>query len=348
MHDLTVAGVARSYGATRVLHDINLTVPGGSLTAILGPSGCGKTTLLRLIAGFDEPDAGTIRLGDRVLYERGRSVPPERREIGYVAQEGALFPHLTVAANVAFGLRGDGRVKAQRSEELLLLVGLDAEHGRRYPHQLSGGQQQRVALARALAPDPKVILLDEPFASLDAGLRETTRRAVASTLATAGATAILVTHDQAEALSMADQVAIMRGGRLAQVAAPADLYQRPADADVANSLGEAVILPADIRDGRASCALGLLAVGSGARSGSTEIVVRPEQVVWHGPEGAHDGAVGVPAQVLDVSYFGHDALVRLRLSDGTVVTARPPGYAVPTAGESLTLRVLGSVHAFEA
>jgi iron(III) transport system ATP-binding protein len=299
---------------------------------------------LRLIAGFDQPDAGTICLGDRPLFEHGRSVPPEHRQIGYVAQEGALFPHLTVAANVAFGLRGDGRAKAARVAELLHLVGLDAEHGRRYPHELSGGQQQRVALARALAPEPKVILLDEPFASLDAGLRETTRRAVASTLAATGTTTIMVTHDQAEALSMADQVAIMRGGRLAQVAAPTDLYRQPADVQVAQSLGEAVILPAEIHDGQAACALGTLVVGSGARNGSTEVVVRPEQIALDGAASAD----GVAARVMDVSYFGHDALVRLRLADGTVVTARPPGYAVPRAGEQLWLRVLGTVHAFEA
>ncbi len=344
MLDLTIVGVVRSYGSARVLHGIDLHVPAGSLMAILGPSGCGKTTLLRLVAGFDNPDAGTISLGERPLFESGRSVPPERREIGYVAQEGALFPHLTVAANVAFGLRGDNRSKVQRVAELLELVGLDADHGRRYPHQLSGGQQQRVALARALAPEPKVILLDEPFASLDAGLRETTRRAVANTLAAAGATAILVTHDQAEALSLADQVAIMRRGQLAQVASPAELYRRPVDAEVAHSLGEAVILPAEIRDGRAVCALGSLAVGSGMRSGSAEIIVRPEQIVFGGPSTPED----VAALVLDVSYFGHDALVRLRLVDGTVVTARPPGYAVPRAGEHLNLRVLGTVHALTA
>jgi iron(III) transport system ATP-binding protein len=344
MLDLTIAGVVHSYGAARVLHGIDLHVPGGSLTAILGPSGCGKTTLLRLVAGFDNPDSGSICLGDQPLFEHGRSVPPERREIGYVAQEGALFPHLTVAANVAFGLRGDARAKARRVGELLELVGLDADHGHRYPHQLSGGQQQRVALARALAPEPKVILLDEPFASLDAGLRETTRRAVASTLAAAGATAILVTHDQAEALSLADQVAIMRRGRLAQVASPAELYRQPVDAEVARSLGEAVILPADIRDGRAVCALGVLTVGSGVYIGTAEIVVRPEQIIFGGASTPDD----VAALVRDVSYFGHDALVRLQLGDGTVVTARPPGYAVPRPGERVCLRVLGTVHALKA
>src|SRR3954451_12053695 len=153
MMDLVVSGLIRSFGPTRVLHGIDLRVPAGSLTAILGPSGCGKTTLLRLIGGFDQPDAGTIRLGDRMLYENGRSVPPERRQIGYVAQEGALFPHLDVAANIAFGLARNAPQRRERIENLLLMVGLDPALGARHPYQLSGGQQQRVALARALAPE---------------------------------------------------------------------------------------------------------------------------------------------------------------------------------------------------
>ena len=339
--DLLVSGVTRSYGATRVLHGIDLRVPAGSLTAILGPSGCGKTTLLRLIGGFDQPDAGSIRLGDRVLYENGRSVPPEKRQIGYVAQEGALFPHLTVAANVAFGLRREAS-RQGRVEQLLEMVGLDPSLAGRYPHQMSGGQQQRVALARALAPEPLVILLDEPFASLDAGLRESTRRAVAASLSAAGATAILVTHDQGEALSLADQVAVMRRGRLAQVAAPAELYRHPVDVETAVSIGEAVILPADIERGVAACALGRLAVQAGAGSGPSEIMVRPEQIALDGDE---NGA-GTPARVLEVSYFGHDALVRLELSDGVQVTARPAGFAAPTIDQRVRLTVEGPVHAF--
>jgi iron(III) transport system ATP-binding protein len=340
--DLTISGVVRSYGPVRVLHGIDLQVPAGSLTAILGPSGCGKTTLLRLIGGFDRPDAGTIRLGDRVLYEHGRSVPPEQRRIGYVAQEGALFPHLTVAENVAFGLRLDAKRTQGRVEELLVMVGLDPSLARRQPHQLSGGQQQRVALARALAPGPHVILLDEPFASLDAGLRESTRRAVAASLAAAGATAILVTHDQGEALSLADQVAVMRQGRLIQVAAPAELYRHPADTETAAFVGEAVILPADVQGDVARCALGSLTVRPTHADGHADVLVRPEQI---SVRSAGFGG-GTPARVLDVSYFGHDALVRLELDGGIVVTARPPGYAAPTPGQRVSLVVEGSVHAF--
>jgi iron(III) transport system ATP-binding protein len=347
--DLTLTGITRSYGETRVLHGVNLHVPAGSFTAILGPSGCGKTTLLRLIGGFDRPDAGCIRLGDQVLYENGRSVPPERRRIGYVAQEGALFPHLTVADNVGFGLRGDRRQKQARVEELLKTVGLpDAALARRFPHELSGGQQQRVALARALAPGPRVILLDEPFASLDASLRENTRRAVAASLAAAGATTILVTHDQAEALSLADQVAVMRQGRLVQVAAPSDLYRQPVDAETAVSVGEAVILPATVRDGGAECALGTIVLRAAVPTGTAEVMVRPEQIAIVDLDAEPDSGrpEGVPARVLDVSYFGHDALVRLELEDGPVVTARPPGFAAPRAGAEVRLVVRGPVHAF--
>jgi iron(III) transport system ATP-binding protein len=344
MSDLEIRGVAKSYGPTAVLHGIDLTVPVGSLTAILGPSGCGKTTLLRLIGGFDRPDAGTIRLGEQVLCQDGRSVPPERREIGYVAQEGALFPHLTVAENVGFGLRLDKTSRVCRVEKLLAMVGLEPALDGRYPHQLSGGQQQRVALARALAPEPKVILLDEPFASLDAGLRESTRRAVAESLAAAGATTILVTHDQSEALSLADQVAVMRRGKLVQVAAPADLYRHPVDVETAVSVGEAVILPAEIGEGVAECALGRLMVQPAAGHGPGEVMIRPEQIALQAP----DTAGGSLARVLDVSYFGHDALVRLELTDGLVVTARPAGFAAPKPGASVSLGVLGAVHAFPA
>ena len=343
MNELVIRGITRSYGSTRVLHGIDLTVRGGSFTAILGPSGCGKTTLLRLIGGFDNPDSGSIRLGGTELYANGRSVPPERRKIGYVAQEGALFPHLSVADNVAFGLKLAKGEKQARVEQLLTTVGLaDAALARRYPHELSGGQQQRVALARALAPEPTVILLDEPFSSLDASLRETTRRLVAESLAAAGTTTILVTHDQAEALSLADQVAIMRQGRLIQVAAPRELYRRPVDVDTAMSIGDAVILDARIDDGHARCALGQLEVETAASPGVTQILIRPEQIVLV-PPGTPRSA---PARVLDVSYFGHDALARLELDDLTVVTSRTPGYAAPRPHDAVGLLVEGAVHSF--
>jgi iron(III) transport system ATP-binding protein len=332
---LTITGVRKSYGDTPVLCGVDLHVPQGSLTAVLGPSGCGKTTLLRLVAGFADPDAGTIAFDGEPVFRPGRSVPPQRRKVGYVPQEGALFPHLTVAANITFGLprRGrDGRV-----DELLELVGLAAELSRRYPHELSGGQQQRVALARALAPRPAVVLLDEPFTALDAGLREGTRRAVSAALRTAGATAVLVTHDQAEALSLADQVGVMRGGRLIQLDTPATVYMRPSDTEVASFVGEAVLLPATVHNGHASCRLGTAPASGGVGDGDVQVLIRPEQLEIH-------ASGGVPARVREISYFGHDASVRLDLvPDGPTVLARVSGHTLPRLDSEVHLRLSGEV-----
>ncbi len=227
MRDVTVTGLDKAFGAQPVLAGLDLEVPAGSLTAILGPSGSGKTTLLRLLAGFERADAGTIGIGGVLVDGPGVHLPPERRRIGYVPQEGSLFPHLTVAGNVGFGLparqHGARQRRGGKVEALLETVGL-AGFGLRYPHQLSGGQQQRVALARALAIEPAVVLLDEPFASLDAHLRASVRADVQEIFRRAGTTAVLVTHDQDEALSVADRVAALRDGRIAQCAPPEDLY----------------------------------------------------------------------------------------------------------------------------
>jgi iron(III) transport system ATP-binding protein len=342
MTDVTIRALTKSYGAVQVLGGIDLHVPAGSFTVVLGPSGCGKTTLLRLIAGFDHPDDGTIFLGGRRVYSPGHTVPPEHRQIGYVAQEGALFPHLTVADNIAFGLARRDRRTKPRVAELLDLVGLDAGYARRYPHELSGGQQQRVALARALAPQPGVILLDEPFSSLDAGLRDGTRRAVSHALAVAGATAILVTHDQAEALSLASQVAVMRDGRLVQVGTPAELYRAPVDLGVATFLGDAVVLPALVRGGIAVCALGQLAVHGPAADGPADVLIRPEQILT-----GSTGTETIRARVLDVTYYGKDATVRLALTTAApTICARVPGYAVPPIGQEVGVTVHGAVIAY--
>ena len=257
MAELRCTAVAKSYGAHDVLHDVDLVVPTGTLTAILGASGSGKTTLLRLIIGFIAPDRGTIAVdGTVVAAAGGLHVAPDKREIGYVAQEGALFPHLTVAKNVAFGLARGERRNGARTNEALDLVGLGAGYADRRPHELSGGEQRRVALARALAPKPRVVLLDEPFSGLDAHLRSETRAAVTNALAAAGATAVLVTHDQAEALSMGNEVAVLRSGRLAQTATPTTLYRAPVDLDVARFVGDAVVVPGTARSGVVECVLG--------------------------------------------------------------------------------------------
>jgi iron(III) transport system ATP-binding protein len=345
MTDVTIHALTKSYGGVRVLDGIDLHIPAGSLTVILGPSGCGKTTLLRLIAGFDRPDDGAIRLGDRPVFGAGRATPPERRHIGYVAQEGALFPHLSVASNIAFGLPHRARRNGTRVAELLDLIGLDATYARRYPHELSGGQQQRVALARALAPQPRVVLLDEPFSSLDASLREGTRRAVAAALTAAGATAILVTHDQDEALSLATQIAVMRDGRLAQVGTPDAVYRAPADLGIAAFLGDAVILSGSVHDGIAACALGHLPVHGQAPDGPADILIRPEQIETCAPPTQCSGA----ARVLEVTFYGKDAMVRLQLAaSDTTITARVPGYAAPHAGASVRVRVNGEVTVYPA
>ena len=237
MSTVDIRGVTVGYGAEPVLRDVDLTVPTGTTTAVLGASGGGKTTLLRVIAGFLAPDAGTVTIGDRVVCGAGRAVPPERRGIGYVRQDGGLFPHLDVAHNITFGMPRAARRRGDRVEELLELVGLPAATATRRPDQLSGGQQQRVALARALALSPSVVLLDEPFSSLDTALRASTRDAVATALAETSATAILVTHDQQEALDIADRIAVLNKGRIEQVGTPADVYDRPETEFVMSFLG---------------------------------------------------------------------------------------------------------------
>jgi iron(III) transport system ATP-binding protein len=258
MTALALAGVRKAFGARTILADITLDVASGGVLAVLGASGSGKTTLLRLVCGFERSGGGTIRLGRDLVSGPGLHVAPERRRVGYVAQDGALFPHLSVADNIAFGLSRRERRRRHRVAELLELVGLPAGYADRPPQELSGGEQQRVSLARALAPQPGLVLLDEPFSSLDAGLRVETRQAVAAALRRTGATAVLVTHDQAEALSMGDAVGVLRDGRLVQVAAPETLYRRPADIALARFLGEAVVLP-----GEAGGATGCRASGDG-------------------------------------------------------------------------------------
>jgi iron(III) transport system ATP-binding protein len=361
MTALTLRGVTKSFGSTTVLHGVDLDVPARELTAILGPSGCGKTTLLRLIAGFLDPDAGTIAFGDQEVFRPGRSVPPQRRRVGYVPQEGALFPHLDVAGNIGFGMPRGARRQGTRVAELLELVGLPFAVSTRLPHELSGGQQQRVALARALAPSPSVVLLDEPFASLDAGLREGTGRAVADALRAARATGVLVTHDQGEALSLADQVAVMRDGRLAQVGTPKQVYDAPADLDVARFVGGAVVLPAVVDGASATSVLGSLSVPPGAPQGPVEVLVRPEQILLTparpgaavtaapGAVPLVPGAAGPMATVSEVSYFGHDCAVRLQLAaTGEQVTSRMVGEDAPAPGAVVALTVRGPVSVFAA
>ncbi|HEY0698112.1 MAG TPA: ABC transporter ATP-binding protein, partial [Micromonospora sp.] len=274
MSEVVVRGATKRFGSTTALAGVDLRVPSGSLTAVLGPSGCGKTTLLRCVAGFERLDAGEIAIDGHPVASASVHVPPQRRRVAVVPQEGALFPHLTVAGNVGYGLDRAGR-RGGRVDEVLDLVGL-AGLGGRMPHQLSGGQQQRVAVARALAPRPSPVLMDEPFSALDAGLRTGLRQDIRAALRADGATAILVTHDQGEALSTADQIAVMRDGLLIQSGAPADVYRAPADPWVAAFVGDAVLLPGTPDGAAARTPLGPIPVaGSPGRDSGLTVLIRP-------------------------------------------------------------------------
>ena len=277
-----------------------------------------------------------------MLSDERTHLAPERREIGFVPQEGALFPHLDVAANIGFGLPRAER-RGGRVEELLALVDLEGL-GRRLPHQLSGGQQQRVALARALAREPGLILLDEPFDALDAGLRAQVRGEVREALRAAGATALLVTHDQEEALSLADTVAVMRGGRIVQAADPETLYRDPVDAEVATFVGEAVILEGRPEDGGVRTHLGHLrtrgaTIGDG---GAAIVMLRPEQILCR----AGEGRPGPHGRVLSTAFYGHDATARIALEErGREIVARAAGHLLPAAGDRVAITVEGTAHA---
>lgn len=326
-------GIDKTFGATHAVAGASVTVAPGELVALVGPSGSGKTTLLRIIAGFEVPDAGTVAIGGRPVAGDGAWVEPERRRIGMVFQDGALFPHLTVGRNVAFGGPEEGRVT-----ECLELVGL-AHRDDAYPHELSGGERQRVALARALATEPAVVLLDEPFASLDAGLRISLREEVAAILRSAGASALLVTHDQQEALSLADRVVIMRAGRVEQAGTPEDVYNRPANRWVAGFLGAAEVLPGTAADGVVDTELGRLRTDRDV-GGAVEVMIRPEAVVVTAVERPAD----VTCRVVERAFYGHDQLLTLELGSGRLLRSRVAGAAPWQRGDDVQVRVDGLVH----
>jgi iron(III) transport system ATP-binding protein len=312
--------VSKRFGAVRAVEAASLEVGKGELVALLGPSGCGKTTLLRLIAGFEAPDEGAVRLGDEVVAGAGAGwVPPERRHVGMVFQDYALFPHLSVSGNVGFGLPRRGR--AARVAEALELVGL-ARHAGRYPHELSGGQQQRVALARALAPQPSVVLLDEPWSNIDPLLRASMRDELAAILRGAGVTVLLVTHEQEEAFSLADRVALMREGEIVQTGAPEEIYYGPATRWAAEFVGAANVLPGHVEGGLVETLVGRFPAPNGDR-GDVEVLVRPE-LLELAVDPAGDG------EVVCREFRGHDVFYRVRLPDGTTVCSqRPSNEAIP-------------------
>jgi iron(III) transport system ATP-binding protein len=340
MSEITLRQVCKHLGATPVLTGVDLVVPHGSTTAVLGPSGSGKTTLLRLIAGFERVDTGRISIADNLVDDGVNGVSAQHRRVGYVPQEGALFPHLTVRANIGFGL--GRRDRAGTTEQLLELVGLRGL-GKRMPHQLSGGQQQRVALARALAVRPSVVLLDEPFSSLDASLRAEVRRDVARVLAEAEATTILVTHDQQEALGLADQIALLREGRVVACADPHTLYRRPPDLGAATFIGEANIMPATLRGITARCALGDIPVTrSSPTYGPATLLIRPEQLQLH----TTPTPTAAPATVLHHHFHGHDALVTVALTSdaSTTLLARAPGDLPLSRDQPVWIQLHGPAH----
>ena len=332
---LEVAGIARRFATRSAVRDLSFHIERGSIGCLLGPSGCGKTTALRCIAGFEAIDEGSIRAQGRLLSGPGVSMPPDKRQIGMVFQDYALFPHLTVEQNVAFGLSRSSRTEQQhRVAELLSLVGL-ADRRAHYPHQLSGGEQQRVALARALAPQPEIVLLDEPFSSLDVELRERLSLEVRAVLKQLGATALLVTHDQQEAFAVADVVGVMREGRLEQWATPYELYHRPSTRFVADFIGQGVFIRGDVLDsGGVRTELGVVPLNGHAwRAGQqVDLLLRPDDVI-------HDDASELKAQICARTFRGAEFMYTLKTEAGTTLLSLVPSHHDHAVGEHIGIRI---------
>ncbi|MGK2966213.1 MAG: ABC transporter ATP-binding protein [Tepidiformaceae bacterium] len=329
--------VSKRFGATIAVDAASVSVADREIVALLGPSGCGKTTLLRLIAGFEHPDAGIVSVGGALVAGGKTFVPPERRKIGMVFQDYALFPHMTVAKNVGYGV--ERAVREHRVATVLDLVGLGGL-GERYPHELSGGQAQRVALARALAPEPAVVLFDEPFSNLDSRLRVSLRAEIRRILKGAGAAALFVTHDQEEAFSLADRVAVMWEGKVVQSGRPPDVYRVPQTRELATFLGDADFLPGTAAGGRVETEIGCVEVGTGPRDGAVDVMLRPETLSIR-PGGGD-------AVVVGTEFFGHDQLIAVKLPSGRAVHVRVgPEYDLAD-GERVSVGTDERVVTFEA
>jgi len=328
---LAVENLRHAYGKQEVVRGLSFGLTRGTIGCLLGPSGCGKTTVLRCIAGFEAVQEGEIRLAGKLVSGRGVMVPPESRRVGMVFQDYALFPHLSVADNIAFGLHAlPAAERANRLAELGELVGLTAALDK-FPHEISGGQQQRVALARALAPRPELLLLDEPFSNLDVELRERLSLEVRDIIRASGATAILVTHDQHEAFAVADEIGVLNDGRIQQWDTAYNLYHRPANRFIADFVGQGVFLPARARaDGRLEIELGVLSAD--APGTEVEVLLRPDDVV-------HDDAAPTQAEVVHKAFRGAEILYTLRLQSGRKVLALVPSHHNHALGERIGIRL---------
>ena len=329
---LEVENLRHAYGQQEVVRGLSFSLARGAIGCLLGPSGCGKTTVLRCIAGFEGIQEGEIRLAGKVVSGRGVMLPPERRRIGMVFQDYALFPHLPVSGNIAFGLHAMAAPeRVARVAQLAQLVGLSASLDK-YPHEISGGQQQRVALARALAPRPELLLLDEPFSNLDVDLRERLSLEVRDIIKASGATAVLVTHDQQEAFAMADEIGVLHQGRIQQWDNPYNLYHRPANRFVADFVGQGVFLPAKALNGRQlQIELGVLQ-GDSQGLQNLEVLLRPDDVV-------HDDAAPTQAEVVHKAFRGAEILYTLRLTSGQKVLALVPSHHNHALGEKIGIRL---------
>lgn len=341
---LEIRNLVRSFGGRRVVDDVSLSVMRGQVTCLLGPSGCGKSTTLRMIAGIETQDSGSIWADGNLLCDGRHRVPPEGRGVGLMFQDFALFPHLRVAGNVGYGLAGSASMKRARVEELLGKVGM-LRHIDAYPHELSGGEQQRVALARALAPRPKIMLMDEPFSGLDDRLRDDIRDETLDVLKAEGAAVLLVTHEPGEAMRMADEIALMRDGKIVQKGAPYNIYNTPSDRDSAAFFSDINVVPAEVHGALADTAFGQFLVPGVTDGAPVDIVIRPQHVKidfdrqGKGPNPTI--ADGTPARgtVRRARFMGFESLVEFTLDDGSQMKALVPSVFLPKVGTVLWLMI---------
>ncbi len=340
---LSMAGVSHAYDGACVLDDVSLDLRGGEVTCLLGPSGCGKSTLLRIAAGVERQVAGVVAVDGRVVADASRHVPPEARQVGLVFQDFALFPHLRVAENVAFGIDGPGAARSRRAADLLARVGLSG-HAAKYPHQLSGGEQQRVALARALAPRPRVLLMDEPFSGLDNRLRDEIRDETLDLLKEERTAVLLVTHEPEEAMRMADQIALMRRGRIVQLGAPYNIYNNPVDKEAATFFSDVNVIHGVVKNFATDTPFGQFLTPGLADRADVEIIIRPQHLkmdfdrAGSGPLPTPQDGVPARGQVVRARFMGDQSIVELRMDhDGSVLKATIPGVFLPRRGTPLWL-----------